>query len=442
MSTHTIPFNKRAIDEIAPPSSGRLTLHDSKVPGLVVRVTPNGVKTFQVYRWRVDRPVRVTLGRFPDMTVEQARRQAQTVITQLLEGVNPNAVKRRERATVVTLRVVFDDYLSSRDLKPRTVEDYNALMDWGFSGWLSRPITAITRDSVLRRHAQLGERSHARANSAMRVLRALFNFAIHRYDDDKGTPLVELNPVDRLSSNRQWFRVERRQTLIRVHQLPGWWSAVEALKSLRSTGKVDVVRDYLQFLLLTGLRRGEAARLRWDDVDLPGRAFTVVDTKNRRPHELPTSDYLQALLERRHQQHEQERERLEREHREGKSPELRKPSSYVFPGEGKTAHIVEPRRWMERVTAESGVAFTLHDLRRTFATVAESLDIPAYALKRLLNHKTGSDVTAGYIVIDVERLRGPMQQVTDFILKAAGVKPTAPVVKLQGLDGGDHRPGG
>lgn len=72
---------------------------------------------------------------------------------------------------------------------------------------------------------------------------------------------------------------------------------------------------------------------------------------------------------------------------------------------------------MEKVIKQSGVAFTLHDLRRTFITIAESLDIPAYALKRLLNHKMNHDVTAGYIVMDVERLRGPMKMIADHLLK-------------------------
>jgi integrase len=59
----------------------------------------------------------------------------------------------------------------------------------------------------------------------------------------------------------------------------------------------------------------------------------------------------------------------------------------------------------------------LHDLRRTFAIIAEGLDLSAYALKRLLNHKMNNDVTAGYIMKGVERLRKPMQQVTNFLLK-------------------------
>ena len=98
-------------------------------------------------------------------------------------------------------------------------------------------------------------------------------------------------------------------------------------------------------------------------------------------------------------------------------------TKYVFPAESKTGHLVDPRKALLKVIELSGVTFTLHDLRRTFITIAESLDIPVYALKRLLNHKMKSDVTAGYIVMDVERLREPMQKITDYILSLVGEKP-------------------
>ena len=86
-------------------------------------------------------------------------------------------------------------------------------------------------------------------------------------------------------------------------------------------------------------------------------------------------------------------------------------SPWVFPSTGKKGHIVETKKFTERVAERSGVEFTLHDLRRTFITIAESLDIPHYALKRLLNHRLSGDVTAGYIVSDMERLRGPVSLV-------------------------------
>lgn len=90
---------------------------------------------------------------------------------------------------------------------------------------------------------------------------------------------------------------------------------------------------------------------------------------------------------------------------------------YVFPGSGKGGYIVEPRKQMVKVTEQSGIRFTVHDLRRTFITVAESLDISAYAVKRLVNHKMNNDITAGYIITDVERLRKPMQQITDYLIR-------------------------
>ena len=154
-------------------------------------------------------------------------------------------------------------------------------------------------------------------------------------------------------------------------------------------------------IIFTGLRRQEAAKLRWEQINLKARTLTITDTKNREAHTLPLSDYLYALLE----------------DRKKKST-----SEYVFPGTGTGGYIIEPRKQIAKVIAVSDISFTIHDLRRTFITVAESLDIPAYALKRLLNHKMSSDITASYIITDVERLRKPMQQISDYLLKCMGVK--------------------
>ena len=74
--------------------------------------------------------------------------------------------------------------------------------------------------------------------------------------------------------------------------------------------------------------------------------------------------------------------------------------------------MIEPRRQVQKVIKIFGVSFTLHDLRRTFIAIAESIDISAYALKSLVNHKMTNDVTAGYIVSGVERSRKPMELIS------------------------------
>jgi integrase len=279
-----------------------------------------------------------------------------------------------------------------------------------FDDWRKKPVIEITRDMVAKRHSKLGERSEARANLAMRLLRAMFNFAAGEYEDETGKPFILENPVKRLSHTRAWYRVNRRQTLIKKHDLPRWYEAVMNIETERSSSKADSIRDYLLLLIFTGLRRTEAAKLTWDNVDFQSKTITITDTKNNERHVLPLSDFLYDMLTQRKAQAE---------------------SSYVFAGTGVTGYIIEPRKVIAKVVEKSGVSFTLHDLRRTFITIAESLDIPAYALKRLLNHMNKADVTAGYLVIDVERLRKPMQMLTDHLLVLMGVKQVAPVVKLK-----------
>jgi integrase len=156
--------------------------------------------------------------------------------------------------------------------------------------------------------------------------------------------------------------------------------------------------------LFTGLRKQEALTLRWDQIDLADRTLRIPDPKNHEPLLLPLSDYLHALLS------ERQDEAV---------------NAYVFPGRDDTAHLVEPKRQIAQVVQASGVPFMIHDLRRTFITITEGLDIPLFAIKRLVNHKMSGDVTAGYIVSDVERLRRRMQSITDFILDAVGEKLSA-----------------
>jgi integrase len=85
-------------------------------------------------------------------------------------------------------------------------------------------------------------------------------------------------------------------------------------------------------------------------------------------------------------------------------------------GEKKWGFNLAKKEGINKVIKASGVDFSCHDLRRTFITIAESLDISAYALKRLINHRV-TDITGGYIIVDVERLRRPAADIEKFILE-------------------------
>jgi hypothetical protein len=103
---------------------------------------------------------------------------------------------------------------------------------------------------------------------------------------------------------------------------------------------------------------------------------------------------------------------------------------YIFPAESSTGYLLDIKRPLAKIRKDSGLNFALHDLRRTFITVAESLDISGYSLKKLVNHSAGNDATSGYIISDVERLRAPMQAIADKILVSAGRRGQANVIPI------------
>ena len=450
-----IHITKTTVEKLPLLESGRVDYSDDVLKGFGVRVSTT-CKTYFTIRRVNGKQVRTKIDTADKITAEMARKRAEGTLADMGRGVDPNEGKRRARKEKkeedrqkITLRAALDEYLQKggkKPLKPRTIETYRNLCRLYLTDWLERPAAEITRDMVKTRHLAIASgkrerqrltkkitpdgnkeiapplRREAAADNCMRTLRAVLNYAFE--DEEGGIPYM--NPVNILSSKKRkaWYQVDRRRTLIRNSELPAWYKAVSGLDN-------TIMRDYLLFLIFTGLRRQEAATLQWKQVDFQEGCFTIVDTKNGDPHTLPLSDYLQTLLTDR-------KEGLKTELTEakaalsgaGKLPlrqqqaafnrvalaESRLASQYVFPGEGKTGYIVEPRRAIDEVIAITGIKFSCHDLRRTFATLAESLDLSSYTVKALLNHRQQlGDVTGGYIIMNVDRLREPMQKITNAI---------------------------
>ena len=405
-----VKLNKSFVDDAnLPDGRDQIFYRDKEIRGFALRVTSSGTKSFVVEKMIGNKIRRITLGKYGALTTEDARKQAQALIGDISKCKDPVAEKKATKLRSITLREVFDDYLRTRKtLKPKTIYDYNRVLNLAFKNWGNKPLTSITKDKVTKLHDSLGkERGKAYANLSMRVLRALFNFASEEYENTPGCALITENPVKRLSKTKAWYHIDRRKTYIKSHELAAWYSAVQQLENI-------TLRDYLILILFTGLRRQEAAKLQWDQVDLKSKTLTVTDTKNNEAHTLPLSDFLFELFSTR---------------------KINSQCDYVFPGTGVGGYIIEPRKQIAKVIAASGISFSIHDLRRTFITIAESLDIPAYALKRLLNHKMKNDVTSGYIMTDVERLRKPMQLISDYMLKCMGVEKSADVISIQNIKG-------
>ena len=115
MSDDKINFTKLILDTLPLPASGqRKAYHDKKTNGLQIRVTSTGVKTFCVFkRIKNSNPERVTLGRYPDMSIKQARKEAARINALIVEGINPNSDARALK-TETTLQELFEQFLKHR----------------------------------------------------------------------------------------------------------------------------------------------------------------------------------------------------------------------------------------------------------------------------------------------------------------------------------------
>jgi len=377
-------ITKSFVDTVPNTEKGQIGYCDKQLPGFYL-VVGMRAKTYVVQKDIQGKAVRCTIGRHTHVTAEQARKIAKEHLFWMSQGINPNEKYNMSENKDITLIGALEGYLViRRGLKERSQNDYRYYIDKYLPDWRNKQLCEITKSMIVKRHGQIGERhGSASANKAMRLLRALYNYAIPTYDLDVA------NPVHYLTQVKGWYKENRRRTYIKSYDLKAWWKAVHELEN-------DTCRDFLVLLLFTGLRRKEGASLRWEDIDFRGRMFTVTDTKNGDPLTLPLSSFLMELLETRRKRYGN--------------------YEYVFPGSGKNGYLVEPKKGVYKVIEKSGVKFSCHDLRRTFITIAESLDLSHYALKRLINHRV-TDITGSYIIVDVERLREPVQRVADFILE-------------------------
>ena len=138
-------------------------------------------------------------------------------------------------------------------------------------------------------------------------------------------------------------------------------------------------------------------QIKWSDVDFSADVFKAVDTKNRRTHTLPMTEATRKIFKR--------RKRLKPEG-----------SVYVFPGIKDPSQPASMSRTFERVTKEIGFDFSSHDLRRTFATIANEMGVDINKIGAALNHKK-RNVTAGYIQTTANMLRETIETIETVIFR-------------------------
>ena len=396
----TIKLTEKIVRQIsAPDPSGRQTIYwDQELRGLGVLVSGRSATRTYIVQRRLPNGSsrRITIGPTNLLKLADATKRAEEILADFYRGIDPKAGLRGGG----TLRSALENYLRvCADLKPRSADMYRGCVERHLSSWLDTPLRDITREMVENRLRQIAKdvaeegrySGHATANATMRALRVLYNFEADR------APSTNPMPPNPVRLRRLWLPVEPRTRSVTADNLPKFYEAVCSLTN-------HVARDYLLFLLFTGLRRREAAGLRWEHVDLAERVVRLpaASTKAKRKLDLPMSDFIHDLLVARRALGD---------------------VAWVFPANSRSGHIEEPRHFFDLVHDACGIDVSAHDLRRTYITVAEGTEMSVLALKALVNHSLGKGVTEGYVQMSVERLREPAQRVADKLKSLCKISP-------------------
>jgi integrase len=403
----TIKMTKGAVAALpAPDPSGKQQLYWSEgngTPGLGILVSGVSTSKSWVAQGNVNgKARRITLGPVALLSIQQAWEMAKPKLASMLDGRDPRLTVQQRVMANMTVAEVFEAYLeTSSNLKPATVRMYRACAKH-LSPLLKRAMREIspeeverqfrhiTADVVARRQAGKivgGAKVEGRAiaNCALRLLGSLWEFQMQR---DKG---LGPNPIRGRSFKRQWHDLERRTRLVPMERLPEFYRAARQLKS-------DIQRDVVLLGMFTGMREYNVVALKWSEVDLVGKMFrfSAVRMKGNRDFDLPVVDAVHALLV--------TRRAIGRE------------GEFVFYGYGKKSGYCRSFTYaLSQIGAVMGLQLSPHDLRRTYASIAATCPIPPIALKMLIAHTTGSDVTSGYTILSQAQLRAAAEIVASRI---------------------------
>jgi len=342
-------------------------VRDAKVTGLLVAVNKTG-KSYKVQRdlWqgqrgrrRLVKTVRHTLGTTDEMSLEQAREQAEDVIRLIKGGTDPNAPAADPAADAGTwtVRRMYEEYTAdmlARDCAQRTVDDMMARLDRYLPKWTDLSIADVKRSMAREEHRRItrdhGPRS---ANQALRDFRAGYNFALKVVDDPDSLPG---NPVAAVTFNKE--RASNR--VIMPDDLPDWWARVQTLPN-------PLRQDMHMLGLLSGLRPGTLVSLRREWVNLTDRAISIPRMKSGRSFDLPLSATMMEIVSR----------------AMNAGVVLFPKSEWLFPTRSsKTGEVIATQVWKEKtLPSETG-----HILRHTYRTIAQREGIDHVNARLLLDH--------------------------------------------------------
>ncbi len=363
-------LTKRTVDA-AQPAAERYILWDSELKGFGLRVETSGTKAFLVRYRAAGRKRLVTIGRFGQLTPEQARGMAQETLASVRRGHDPVDERRKERdaLSVAELAARFLTEHVDAKRKKSTAGHYRSLIDcYLLPKHGGRKAQDFSRADLARQHLSLQDRPY-QANRLLAVVASMYSFG-----ETHGLVPEGCNPASRIER----FSEARRERFLSTDELA---RLGEAFRRFEKEGQFGMSIAALRLLLFTGARLREILDLRWEHVDLERGLLLLPDSKTGQKAITLNGPALAVL---------QSLERM---------------GPFVIPGTNSDAPRADLKKpWTAVTEAASLHGLRIHDLRHSFASVGAGAGLGLPIVGRLLGH-TQAATTQRYAHLDADPIR-------------------------------------
>ena len=376
MTDHILKLSKRTIDA-AKPSESRYVLWDTELKGFGVRVESSGLKSFLVRYRHLGRRRFLSLGRFGEITPEQARLLAQKALSKVREGADP-ADERSQDREAITVKKLVERFLADHveeKRKSKTATHYRSVLE----GYLvpkygSKKAQELTRADMAKLHLEIKHAPY-QANRLLAVVASMYSFG-----DKHGLTPEDFNPAKKIER----FPETRRERFLTTEELQ---KLGQAFRELDESGRFGTAIPALMFLLLTGARLNEILKLKWSYVDMERGLLLLPDSKTGKKAITLNSASAAILDELRTKADE------------------KKNGEYVFYGVDSAIPRSDLKKPWAAITELTGLdGLRIHDLRHSFASVGAGAGLGLPIVGKLLGH-TQASTTQRYAHLDVDPLR-------------------------------------
>lgn len=400
------------------PEKSRVTYWFKGLTGFGLRVSPRGIKSW-IYSYRFDgNPRMMTLGRYPKLSLQEAKLAYSQACHQLSIGFDPGAKKVQENEfeknanTVSDLLVRYIEYSKAQGKKSWKTEERElknniipVLGKMKVHHVKKKHLMPIFHEIIVKRNAPIG------AKHLFAYVRRMFNIAV-MWD------LIEYNPCANLKLG---IKSNKRQRHLTPREIYQFWHMLD------NANTVLVVRLALRFMLCTACRGVEVRTMEWSHLDIGAWTWTIPKTKNKKMHRVYLHGQTQSIIEQ-IKPFTGNSKYVFGSMRHMKIPE-NPPSHLTHLGQTSLSRAINNNRILMDMEE-----FKPHDLRRTAATLVAGLGCPRQWVKLLLNH-TDNDITGVYdqYAYDWEKNKASeiLNYALDRIVNCSDVKDVPSLLELR-----------